>query len=93
MTDQVVDGVMVSADNVVQCGQATVQWIGTTVCPPSSCFRLRLRVIITKHLPNWLYPTLDPPLSHHLVTYHILSSYPFIRSLQIFPINLFRSRT
>jgi hypothetical protein len=23
---------MVSADNVVQCGQATVTWAGTTVC-------------------------------------------------------------
>jgi len=47
MSLYVVDGVMVSADNVVQCGQATVTWAGTTVChvslyafvyfTPSSC--------------------------------------------------------
>jgi hypothetical protein len=66
VADGLVDGVMVSADNVVQCGQATVQWIGTTVC---LVYLLMPRVVITTYPPHRSYP-----LSRHVVIARILSS-------------------
>jgi hypothetical protein len=64
VADEVVDGVMVSADNVVQCGQATVQWIGTTVYLPFHAFALSSQHTLSAN---------NVPLSRHVVTYRILS--------------------
>lgn len=56
---------MVSADNVVQCGQATVTWAGTTVC-----LTYLLRLLI-------LHTLIMPPTSGACSTsfvFHVLSS-------------------